>query len=84
MNNIIPLKLTTLSPFNYGHLAIQGGVSTISSIINDRAFCFALANTIGITSNKVALPEKDYKKHWNQIPFKSSLFINYNPKIKKM
>jgi hypothetical protein len=36
------------TPFNYGHLAVQGGVATIPEIIGDRAVAFALAAALGL------------------------------------
>lgn len=42
MSHVIGLKLTTLTPFNYGHLLVSGGVSTIPEVINDRAVMFSL------------------------------------------
>ena len=34
---ITPIRATTLTPFNYGHLAVQGGVATIPVRIDPQA-----------------------------------------------
>ena len=43
-----PVRATTLSPYHYGHLAIQGGVATIPEFIGDRAVAFGLCLALGM------------------------------------
>ncbi len=78
---IIPIRATTLTPFNYGHLAVQGGVATIPEIIGDRAVAFSLAATLGMMHASVVLPQKDFLTHLGQIPWKASVFVTKDPRL---
>lgn len=70
---IIPLKIKTLSPFHYLHKPINGGQTTIDSVISDIALNFALANATGSMSKQIVLPKMDYKEHLKKIPWKFTL-----------
>jgi hypothetical protein len=76
-----PIKATTLSPFNYGHLAVQGGVATIPEVIPDRAICFALCAALGMMSPRLALPAKDYRSHIGAMPWRASMLIADAPRL---
>jgi len=77
----VGLKLTTLTPFNYGHLLVSGGVATIPDVINDRAVVFALCAALGKMSRSLVLPEKDVLGHMREIPWRTSLFTTDVPRL---
>lgn len=81
MKHVIPLKLTTLTPYNYGHLMVSGGVATIPDVIGDRAFLFALSAAFGKMSRSLSLPEKDVLTHIRAMPWRCSLFTTPDPKL---
>jgi hypothetical protein len=82
MKHTIGLKLTTVTPFHYGHLMMLGGVSTISDVINDRAILFALTAAMGHLSRSLALPEKpDVLNHVRAMPWRCSLFTSKEGKL---
>ncbi len=58
--NAIGIRATTLTPFAYHSLMVQGGSATLPVLISDRAIAFGLAATLGILQASVALPNKDY------------------------
>lgn len=78
---ITPIRATTLSPFNYGHLPVQGGVATIPEIIGDRAVAFALAAALGMMRACVVLPDKDYRGHLAAMPWRLSVLETKNPRL---
>jgi hypothetical protein len=77
----MPIRATTLTPFNYGHLAVQGGVATIPDIIGDRALAFALAAALGIMRACVVLPGKDYRGHLAAMPWRLSVLETKDPRL---
>lgn len=81
IQNAFPLKLTTLTPFNYGHLAVNGGVSTLPHYISDRAIMFALCASLGMMRNWGKLPAKDYRGHISAMPWRASLFSTEEPEL---
>jgi hypothetical protein len=78
---IIPIRATTLSPFNYGHLAVQGGVATIPELIGDRAIAFALAAALGMMRASSVLPCKDYRSHLKAMPWRTSVLETDAPRL---
>jgi hypothetical protein len=78
---ITPIKATTLTPFNYGHLAVQGGVATIPELIGDRAIAFALAAALGMMRASVVLPPKDYRTHLAAMPWRTSVLETETPRL---
>jgi hypothetical protein len=78
---MIPIKATTLTPFNYGHLAIQGGVATIPDMIGDRAIAFAMAAALGMMRAAAVPPDKDYQAHLTAMPWRTSVLEADNPKL---
>jgi hypothetical protein len=71
---VIGIRATTLTPFGYHSLMVQGGSATLPELIGDRAIAFGLAATLGMLRASVALPKKDYKKHLKAMPYRSSVF----------
>jgi len=78
---VTPIGATTLTPFNDGHLAVQGGVATISEIIGDRAVAFALAAALGMMRACVVLPHMDYRGHLAAMPWRLSVFETRDPRL---
>lgn len=81
MQTTIGLKLTTLTPFNYGHLMISGGVATIPDLINDKVVMFSLANSMGYLSPCLLPFKQDYKRHIKKMPWRSTLFTTDTPRL---
>jgi hypothetical protein len=77
----IPIRATTLTPFNYGHLAVQGGVATIPEVIPDRAICFALCAALGLMSRRSVLPTKDYLRDLRAMPWRAAMFTTCTPRL---
>jgi hypothetical protein len=76
------VRATTLSPFHYGHLAVQGGTATISEFIGDRAVVFGLCSAFGLMSSSLILPEKpNYRRHLGAMPWRTSMFHTHNPRL---
>lgn len=78
---ITPIRATTLTPYNYGHLAVQGGVATIPELIGDRAVAFALAAALGMMQASVVLPSKDYRTHLAAMPWRTSVLETDSPRL---
>jgi hypothetical protein len=78
---ITPIRATTLTPYNYGHLTVQGGVATIPELIGDRAIAFALAATLGMMRASVVLPPKDYRSHLAAMPWRTSVLETETPRL---
>lgn len=74
-----PITATTLTPFAYHSLMVQGGSATLPELISDMAVSFALATALGWAWARTALPTKNYKGHLGAMPFRSSVFINNDP-----
>jgi len=81
---IIPLKIKTLSPFHYLHKPINGGQTTVDSVISDIALNFALANATGSMSKQIILPKMDYTKHLKKMPWKFTLGIRSEDDIERL
>ncbi|SEH07169.1 hypothetical protein [Candidatus Venteria ishoeyi] len=75
------IKATTLTPYAYHALMVQGGSATLPELISDRALAFGLASTLGMLRASVALPEKDYRTHLAAPPFRTSVLTNHDPKL---
>ncbi len=75
MKNIItPVTATTLTPFAYHSLMVQGGTATLPELIGDCAISFGLAAALGWIWARTALPAKNYRRHLGAMPFRSSVF----------
>lgn len=81
MTNTIGIKVTTVAPFNYGHLAVSGGVATIAEFINDKAICFSLCASLGMLSPSPFPPEKDHLRDMRRIPWRASMLRTENPAL---
>jgi hypothetical protein len=78
---ITPIRGITLTPYNYGHLAVQGGVATIPELIGDRALAFALAAALGMMQASVVLPSKNYRTHLAAMPWRTSVLETDSPRL---
>ncbi len=78
---MIGIRATTLTPFTYHSLMVQGGTATLPELISDRAIAFGLASTLGLLHASVALPKKAYKKHLKAMPYRSSIFTTESPRL---
>lgn len=78
---ITPITATTLTPFAYHSLMVQGGSATLPELIGDCAVAFGLAASLGWTWARVALPTKDYRGHLGAMPFRCSVFIADEPQL---
>jgi hypothetical protein len=75
MDNVIcGIEATTLTPFTYHSLAVDSGTTTIPDLISDTAIAFGLGATLGKMNCSVALPERNYKQHWRELVWRSSIF----------
>ena len=79
--NAIGIRATTLTPFAYHSLMVQGGSATLPVLISDRAIAFGLAATLGILQASVALPNKDYYRHLKAMPYRTSVFTTDKPRL---
>lgn len=77
----IAIRATTLTPFCYHSLMVQSGTATLPELIGDRAMAFALAATLGMLAARVALPAKDYTRHLQAMPFRTSVFTTAQPRL---
>ena len=72
---VVPVRATTLSPYLYGGVAIQGGVSTIPTIVSDRALAFAASVVLGFASTRLCVPTQDYRSDISAMPWRTSLLV---------
>ncbi len=81
MSSVIPIEVTTLTPFAYHSLAVQGGSATLPELISDTAIAFGLAATLGMMSSRVALPRCDYRRDLSAMPYRASIFTTRDPRL---
>lgn len=81
MSTIVGLRATTLTPFSYHSLAVQGGTATLPELISDNALCFGLAAALGYVRAWAALPEKDYRRDLRAMPWRASVLIADEPRL---
>ncbi len=82
MDDIItPIQATTLTPFAYHSLMVQGGSATLPELIGDRALAFALAATLGWMRNWAVLPSKDYRRDLQAMPYRTSVLTTMLPRL---
>ncbi|MEA3642357.1 MAG: hypothetical protein VBE63_20795 [Lamprobacter sp.] len=81
MNTIIGLRATTLTPFAYHSLAVQGGTATLPELIGDNAVCFGLASALGYVRPWGALPPKDYRRDLLAMPWRASVLMADAPRL---
>lgn len=77
----IGVRATTLTPFTYHSLMVQGGSATLPELIGDRAVAFGLASTLGMLAARAALPAKDYRSHLAAMPYRCSVFETTDPRL---
>lgn len=77
----IGIRAETLTPFAYHSLMVQGGTATLPELISDRAIAFAVASSLGMMRARVALPEKDYLRDWQAMPWRTSIFSTATPAL---
>jgi hypothetical protein len=75
------IRAETLTPFAYHSLMVQGGSATLPELISDNAIAFGLAASLGIMWSQGALPNKDYLRDWQQMPWRSSIFSTETPEL---
>lgn len=71
----------TLTPFCYHSLMVQGGSATLPVLIGDQALDFALANALGWMRPSVVLPDKDYKRDLDVMPWRFSVMMTETPRL---
>ena len=80
-NIIIPIQAETLTPFAYHSLMVHGGSSTLPELISDNALMFALASSLGMMSASPCLPDKDYRRDLDAMPWRASVLTTDTPKL---
>lgn len=75
------IKAITLTPFAYHSLMVPSGSATLPELISDSAVAFGLASALGWLYAGVALPDKDYRRHWRALPYRASLFTTAQPRL---
>jgi hypothetical protein len=81
MTAAIGIRATTLTPFAYHSLAVQGGTATLPELISDAALCFGLATALGHARPWCALPPKDYARDWRALPWRASVLMADQPRL---
>lgn len=80
-NIIIPIQAETLTPFAYHSLMVHGGSSTLPELISDNALMFALASSLGMMNASPCLPDKDYRRDLDAMPWRASVLTTDTPKL---
>lgn len=78
---IVPIRASVLAPFNYGHLAVQGGVATIPEIVSDTAIAFGLCAAMGMLHTCLRPPEENYRLHISRMPWRTSMLTCNRPRL---
>jgi hypothetical protein len=81
MTAAVAIRATTLTPFAYHSLAVQGGSATLPELISDNALCFGLANALGFAWTRCALPPKDYRRDLLAMPWRASVLTTDRPRL---
>jgi hypothetical protein len=81
MTSAVGIRATTLTPFAYHSLAVQGGSATLPELISDNALCFGLANALGYARAWCALPPKDYRRDLLAMPWRASVLTTDRPRL---
>lgn len=80
-NIMIPIQAETLTPFAYHSLMVHGGSSTLPELISDNALMFALASSLGMMNASPCLPDKDYLRDFDAMPWRASVLTTDTPKL---
>lgn len=82
MKNIITeIQAETLTPFAYHSLMVNGGSATLPELISDNALMFALASSLGMMNASPCLPEKDYRRDLDAMPWRASVLTTDTPQL---
>lgn len=82
MESIITgIQAETLTPFAYHSLMVQSGTATLPELVSDHALMFGLAATLGMMHNSVCLPEKDYRRDLDVMPWRASVLMTNSPRL---
>ena len=82
MKNIITkIQAETLTPFAYHSLMVNGGSSTLPELISDNALMFALASSLGMMNASPCLPEKNYRRDLDAMPWRASVLTTDTPQL---
>lgn len=82
MKSIITgIEAETLTPFAYHSLMVQSGTATLPELISDNALMFGLASTLGMMRNSVCLPQKDYQRDLEAMPWRASVLTTNQPRL---
>lgn len=82
MKSIITgIQAETLTPFAYHSLMVQSGTATLPELISDNALMFGLAATLGMMRNTVCLPEKNYRRDLDAMPWRASVLTTEQPRL---
>jgi hypothetical protein len=81
MTAAVGIRASTLTPFAYHSLAVQGGTATLPELISDAALCFGLATALGHARAWCALPPKDYLRDWQAMPWRASVLMADQPRL---
>ncbi|MDD2867480.1 hypothetical protein [Neomegalonema sp.] len=76
-----PVRAVSLTPFHYHSLAVPSGTATLSSYLADRSMSYALAGAMGALAASAALPQKDYRRDLEALPWLCSAFEAQNPRL---
>ena len=78
---VTPIQAETLTPFAYHSLMVQSGTATLPELISDNALMFGLASTLGMMRGSVCLPEKDYRRDMDAMPWRASVLTTDTPRL---
>lgn len=80
-NMITGIQAETLTPFAYHSLMVQGGTATLPELVSDHALMFGLAATLGMMEASVCLPNKDYRRDLDAMPWRASVLTTDKPRL---
>ena len=78
---ITGIRAETLTPFAYHSLMVQSGTATLPELVSDNALMFGLAATLGMVRNSVCLPDKNYRRDLDAMPWRASVLTTDNPRL---
>lgn len=82
MKNIsVCIQAETLTPFAYHSLMVQSGTATLPELISDNAIMFGLASSLGMMNASPCLPDKNYRRDLEAMPWRASVFTTSNPQL---
>ena len=78
---VTPVRAITLTPLHYHSLAVPSGTATLAAFLADRSMSYALAGALGALAPSAALPQKDYRRDLEALPWLCSAFEARNPRL---